>query len=136
MIFNARTANSTFKIKTHLNRKSAATVPLVQFHRKELLIMAISETADIMQNIAKSGQEEQEFNIIKDLKALERINFREFKPAIKQMIKKYESDENTLVHAALMKKCAAGDMAAIKMYHELQSAGTGSESEVRIIDDI
>ncbi|MEG0338579.1 MAG: hypothetical protein RR573_01535 [Oscillospiraceae bacterium] len=98
--------------------------------------MAISETADIMQNIANSGQKEQEFNIVKDLKALDRIKFREFKPAIKQIIKKYESDENTLVHAALMKRCAAGDMAAIKMYHELQSSGMGSESEVRIIDDI
>ena len=41
-----------------------------------------------------------------------------------------------MIHAALLKKCQAGDMDAIRLWTELQKEGGSGAAEVNIIDSI
>ena len=49
---------------------------------------------------------------------------------------KYSTDEAAVIHAALLKKCQAGDMDAIRLWTELQKESGSGAAEVNIVDSI
>ena len=51
-------------------------------------------------------------------------------------MEKYSTDEAAAIHAALLKKCQAGDMDAIRLWTELQKEGGSGAAEVNIVDSI
>ena len=77
----------------------------------------------------------KEFNILKDLKTLHaqytKINKRDYLALLDKLVEKYST-----VHAALLKKCQAGDMDAIRLWTELQKESGSGAAEVNIIDGI
>ena len=97
------------------------------------------ESIDKLLAAIEEAKQEQIYNILDDLKLLKnqyaRIKPREFKALLDSVCEKYSTSEAAEVHAALVKKCKAGDANAIKIYHELR-AGAGGGDEVSIIDDI
>ena len=46
------------------------------------------------------------------------------------------TDEAAVIHAALLKKCQAGDMDAIRLWTELQKESGSGAAEVNIVDSI
>lgn len=82
----------------------------------------------------------RDFNILKDLKMLEqqytKTSKRDYLQLLRKLIDKYETEEAGVIHAALMEKCRAGDVEAIKLYREMQQDGLAAGEEVQIIDDI
>lgn len=83
---------------------------------------------------------DRDFNILKDLKMLEqqytKTSKRDYLQLLRRLIDKYETEEAALVHAALVQKCRAGDVEAIRLYRELQKDGDASGNEVVIVDNI
>ena len=51
-------------------------------------------------------------------------------------MEKYSVDEAAVIHAALLKKCQAGDMDAIRLWTELQKESGSGAAEVNIVDSI
>lgn len=82
----------------------------------------------------------KEFNILKDLKTLRdgfgKIQKRDYLALIDKLVEKYSTDEAAAIHAALLKKCQAGDMDAIRLWTELQKEGGSGAAEVNIVDSI
>lgn len=82
----------------------------------------------------------KEFNILKDLKTLHaqyaKINKRDYLALLDKLVEKYSTDEAAVIHAALLKKCQAGDMDAIRLWTELQKESGSGAAEVNIIDGI
>ena len=81
-----------------------------------------------------------EFNILKDLKTLHaqytRVNKRDYLALLDKLVEKYSTDEAAVIHAALLKKCQAGDMDAIRLWTELQKESGSGAAEVNIVDSI
>lgn len=79
-------------------------------------------------------------NILKDLKTLHaqytRVNKRDYLALLDKLVEKYSTDEAAVIHAALLKKCQAGDMDAIRLWTELQKESGSGAAEVNIIDGI
>ena len=44
-------------------------------------------------------------------------------------------DEAAVIHAALLKKCQAGDMDAIRLWNDMQKESGSGVAEVHIIDN-
>ena len=61
---------------------------------------------------------------------------RDYLRLLASLVDKYETEEAALVHAALVQKCRAGDIEAIRLYRELQQESSGGEAEVTIVDSI
>ncbi len=62
---------------------------------------------------------------------------REFLEYLNELIQKYSDSELANVWKALIRKCAMGDVQAIKLYFELRErANVTSNSGVQIIDDV
>ena len=82
----------------------------------------------------------KEFNILKDLKTLRdgfgKIQKRDYLALIDKLMEKYSTDEAAVIHAALLKKCQAGDMDAIRLWTELQKESGSGAAEVNIVDSI
>lgn len=82
----------------------------------------------------------RDFNILNDLKMLHKryanTSKRDYLQMLNALIDKYETEEAALVHAALVQKCSAGDIDAIRLYRELQRGGDTGGSEVVIVDSI
>ena len=81
------------------------------------------------------------FNILKDLKdaarhSIPRYNKRDYLALLDKLVEKYSTDEAAVIHAALLKKCQAGDMDAIRLWTELQKESGSGAAEVNIIDSI
>ncbi|MEG1925506.1 MAG: hypothetical protein RR415_07140 [Ruthenibacterium sp.] len=95
-----------------------------------------------LNDIISSVVDNESFNFIKDLKILQK-NFKKFKTKdfekiFEKIISKYESAEAvqaSSIRVALVKKCRAGDVNAIRLYKELQQKDSGGD-EVVILDDI
>ena len=49
---------------------------------------------------------------------------------------KYSTDEAAVIHAALLKKCQAGDMDAIRLWNDMQKESGSGAAEVNIVDSI
>ena len=66
--------------------------------------------------------EKQEFDIVDDLKNLSLyfgvVKQKEFRKMLNRLITKYEDDELAEIRKALVKKCQAGDIQAIRLYAE------------------
>lgn len=81
------------------------------------------------------------FDIIEDLNILEQqlavLNKRQYQQLLAQMVDKYTTVEQEVVHAALVAKCKEGDKAALKLFYELhpQTAGENSAG-AKIIYDV
>ena len=88
----------------------------------------------------EQAKQKKEFNILKDLKTLRdgfgKIQKRDYLALIDKLMEKYSTDEAAAIHAALLKKCQAGDMDAIRLWTELQKEGGSGAAEVNIVDSI
>ena len=82
----------------------------------------------------------REFDFLKDLKMLlnayTKTRKREYLALIRSLIDKYCVEETAVVHAALLKKCRAGDLNAIRIWTEMQKENGAGVAEVNIIDSI
>ena len=88
----------------------------------------------------EQAKQKKEFNILKDLKTLRdgfgKIQKRDYLALIDKLVEKYSTDEAAAIHAALLKKCQAGDMDAIRLWTELQKESGSGAAEVNIVDSI
>lgn len=77
----------------------------------------LSRLERILQNTEKD-----EFDIVGDLKKLSMylgiVKQKDFRKQLDELIAKYEKNELTEIRAALIKKCRAGDIQAIRLYAE------------------
>ena len=88
----------------------------------------------------EQAKQKKEFNILKDLKTLHaqytRVNKRDYLALLDKLVEKYSTDEAAVIHAALLKKCQAGDMDAIRLWNDMQKESGSSAAEVSIVDSI
>ena len=88
----------------------------------------------------EQAKQRKEFNILKDLKELRgnfgKIQKRDYLALLDKLVEKYSTDEAAVIHAALLKKCQAGDMDAIRLWTELQKESGSGAAEVNIVDSI
>ena len=93
-----------------------------------------------IEELATLAALEQDFNLRADALSLQaqygRLKPKDFKKVLAQFVDKYTTGEANAVWTALVKRCREGDMAAIRLYHDLQKDGGGGAEEVQIIDDI
>mgnify|MGYP007060790908 CR=1 FL=1 len=79
--------------------------------------------AGLLEAIERAKQQ-KDFNILKDLKELRgkfgKIQKCDYLALLDKLLEKYSADEAAVIHAALLKKCQAGDMDAIRLWTELQ----------------
>lgn len=80
----------------------------------------------------------KEYNILKDLKMLHeqypKTSKRDYLALLQKLMDKYSMDEAAEVHAALMRKCQAGDLAAMRLWNDMQKESGSGVAEVNIID--
>ncbi len=81
------------------------------------------------------------FDIAADLKELQkqhgRLNKNMFAKYLAALLEKYTTGEYAAVHEVLLRKCREGDIAALRLYHDLRKDGAGAAGEeVQIIDDL
>lgn len=95
--------------------------------------------SSLLAGIQKAA-ETHSFNILDDLKTLRKqytqLSKRDYLALLDTLADKYETEEAGVIHAALVQKCRAGDVEAIKLYREMQQDGLAAGEEVQIIDDI
>ena len=95
---------------------------------------------DSLLRMIKEAAETQTYNIAADLRDLKNqyknLSRKDFQRVLEALIEKYESGEVAEVHAALVQKCRAGDVEAIRLYREMQKDGDAGGSEVVIVDNI
>ena len=88
----------------------------------------------------EQAKQKKEFNILKDLKTLRdgfgKIQKRDYLALLDKLVEKYSTDEAAVIHAALLKKCQAGDMDAIRLWNDMQKESGSGAAEVNIIDSI
>ena len=99
-----------------------------------------SESISGLLEAIEKQKADRDFNILKDLKTLQQryttTSKRDYLRLLASLVDKYETEEAALVHAALVQKCRAGDIEAIRLYRELQQESSGGEAEVTIVDSI
>ena len=95
--------------------------------------------AGLLEAIERAKQQ-KDFNILKDLKELRgkfgKIQKCDYLALLDKLVEKYSTDEAAVIHAALLKKCQAGDMDAIRLWTELQKESGSGAAEVNIVDSI
>ena len=83
-----------------------------------------SEQINRLLDAMQEAQAKQSFNIVEDLNglkdALTYLKTRELKKKIDGLVEKYSATEFAAVHAALIDRCRAGDVNAIRLYNDLQ----------------
>lgn len=88
----------------------------------------------------EAAKQQREYNFAKDLKMLfeayPKTSKRDYLQLLRRIIDKYETEEAALVHSALVQKCRAGDVEAIRLYRELRKDEDAGRSEVVIVDNI
>ena len=93
----------------------------------------------ILLDSIEQAKQKKEFNILKDLKELRgnfgKIQKRDYLALIDKLMEKYSADEAAVIHAALLKKCQAGDMDAIRLWNDMQKESGSGVAEVHIIDN-
>ncbi|MDL2294910.1 hypothetical protein LJC60_09870 [Ruminococcaceae bacterium OttesenSCG-928-D13] len=98
--------------------------------------------ADELLETLQALENKQEFNIAADLRELMkqhgRLNKREFKKVLQVLMDKYGTGEYALVHERLLERVQASDLAAIRLWHEINRAGDagGGGDEVVIVNDL
>lgn len=95
--------------------------------------------ADLLAGI-QQAEEQKNFNILQDLqmlqKAYPKTAKRDYLQVLARLIQKYSVDEAAEIHAALLKKCRAGDTDAIRLWNEMAKDNQASGEGVQIIDDL
>ena len=95
--------------------------------------------AGLMEGIQRAA-EQKEFNILQDLQMLQtaypKTSKRDYLQLLKKLVEKYSVDEEAEVHAALLRKCRAGDVEAIRLYGQMRQKSGGEFQEVTIVDSI
>ncbi len=78
------------------------------------------EKIEKLQQIMEQADSKQEYNIVADLKSLERsldmLKRKDFRKKLNALIEKYEKSELTEIRNALLEKCRNGDTNAIRLY--------------------
>lgn len=104
--------------------------------RKKSKMDSSAELSAMLADAAKN----HEFNIAADLQELQKQHRRMTKPqfgkCLAALAEKYTAGEAAMVHERLIKRCREGDVAAIRLYHEIRKDGAGGGEEVVIVDDI
>lgn len=81
-----------------------------------------SKQIDQLLDAMQAAQAKQSFNIAEDLNglkdALTYLKTRDLKKKIDALIEKYTATEFATVHAALLDRCRAGDVNAIRLYDD------------------
>ena len=99
-----------------------------------------TESIDGLLAAIEQQKRDRDFNILKDLKMLHqrytKTSKRDYLQLLARLVEKYETEEAALVHAALVQKCRAGDVEAIRLYQQMQKEGDAGGSEVVIVDNI
>ncbi len=94
--------------------------------------------AGLLEAIERAKQQ-KDFNILKDLKELRgkfgKIQKCDYLALLDKLMEKYSTDEAAVIHAALLKKCQAGDMDAIRLWNDMQKEAGSGAAEVHIIDN-
>lgn len=94
--------------------------------------------AGLLEAIERAKQQ-KDFNILKDLKELRgkfgKIQKCDYLALLDKLLEKYSADEAAVIHAALLKKCQAGDMDAIRLWNDMQKEAGSGAAEVHIIDN-
>lgn len=94
--------------------------------------------AALLEQLQKDA-EQKTYNIADDLRQLLELargkSHKDLVRVLEGMVAKYETGEYATVHAALVERCKAGDVNAMRLYNEQRAPGVGHE-EVRIIDDV
>ena len=94
--------------------------------------------AGLLEAIERAKQQ-KDFNILKDLKELRgkfgKIQKCDYLALLDKLMEKYSTDEAAVIHAALLKKCQAGDMDAIRLWNDMQKESGSGVAEVHIIDN-
>ena len=88
----------------------------------------------------EAAKQQREYDFAKDLKMLldayPKTSKRDYLALIRALIDKYSAEETAAVHAALLRKCQAGEMDAIRLWAQLQQSGGSGEAEVKIVDSL
>lgn len=75
---------------------------------------------DKLAEILKATDTKTEYDIVGDLEQLQRlygvIKAKDYRKKLAALIEKYKSTEITEIRSALLKKCLAGDVNAIRLY--------------------
>lgn len=78
------------------------------------------EKIEKLQQIIEQVDGRQDYNIVADLKSLERsldmLKRKDYRKKLNALIEKYEKSELTEVRNALLEKCRNGDTNAIRLY--------------------
>ncbi|MEI3577931.1 MAG: hypothetical protein V8Q07_05715 [Acutalibacteraceae bacterium] len=77
---------------------------------------------DTLKSLLKKTDTKAEFNIVEDLKSLERmygvLKPRQYRQKLQAIIQKYEQSELTEIRNALIVECKKGNTQAIRLYAE------------------
>lgn len=91
-----------------------------------------------LEKLLNETNTKQEFNIVEDLKSLElafgSLKSKDFRKKLNALVEKYESNELTAVRDALLNKCRAGDIQAIRLYAEYFKPETVTEADDGLIE--
>lgn len=78
------------------------------------------EKIEKLQQIIEHVDGRQDYNIVADLKSLERsldmLKRKDFRKKLNALIEKYEKSELTEIRNALLERCRSGDTNAIRLY--------------------
>ena len=88
----------------------------------------------------EAAKQQREYDFAKDLKMLldayPKTSKRDYLALIRALIDKYSAEETAAVYAALLRKCQAGEMDAIRLWAQLQQSGGSGAAEVKIVDSL
>lgn len=75
---------------------------------------------DKVSSLLQAVDNKQEYDIVADLKSLERmldmLKRKDYRKMLKALIEKYQTSEITEIRQALIQKCREGDTYAIRLY--------------------
>ena len=99
-----------------------------------------TESIDGLLRGIEAAKQHREYDFAKDLKMLHaaypKTSKRDYLALIRALIDKYTVEETASVHAALLRKCQAGDMDAIRLWNDIQKENSDTAAEVNIVDSI
>lgn len=82
--------------------------------------MRSTDKIDKLAEILKATDTKTEYDIVGDLEQLQRlygvIKAKDYRKKLAALIEKYKTTEITEIRSALLKKCLAGDVNAIRLY--------------------
>lgn len=102
--------------------------------------MARKKPLETLEQLLRATDTKSEFNIVEDLKSLERmygvLKAREYHKKIKALVAKYEQSELTEVRNALLDKCRQGDTQAIRLYADYFKPAESVAADDGLVDII